>query len=94
MKAKRIEIQHYGVAASFDLKGITVGGSGVIDQQGYIMVQVSKGNTNDRQANAYGHYSHTTFGVTGSISIRQGGLSIGGVRTSRKMPDTMILFRY
>ena len=93
VSAKRIEKQASGVAAVFDLKVVGTN-EGAHSHKGHITVQVSKGNTGDIQANAYGHYTHTTFGITGTVAIRTGSISIGGTRTESKMPDTMIRFNY
>lgn len=55
---------------------------------------MKKGNKNDVRANAYGHYIHVTLGLTGTISIKTGDISLGAQTQKTYMPDTMILFNY
>lgn len=85
----------YGIAKKFNLKAI---GTNIppYNHNGYISVQVKKGNKNDIRANAYGHYTHLTAGFTGtaSIGLTPGSMSVGWGAKESRMPNTMILFNY
>ena len=82
-----------GIAKKFNLKK---GGSNKppYNHHGYISIQVKKGNKNDVRANAYGHYTHVTVGLTGSITIKTGSISVGGNLSKKEMTPPMILFYY
>lgn len=83
-----------GIAKRFNLKGI---GSNIppYNHNGYISVQVKKGNKYDIRANAYGHYSHITAGITGAtIGLTPGSMTIGVGATKTKIDDTMVIFNY
>lgn len=82
-----------GIAKKFNLKKI---GSNAAprNHHGYISIQVKKGNQTDIRANAYGHYTHVTIGLTGTIDIKTGSMSVGGNIKRSNMTDTMILFNY
>lgn len=82
-----------GIAKKFNLKAIGTNAPPT-NHNGYISVQVKKGNINDIRANAYGHYTHVTVGVTGAIDIKTGSISVGGNISKLNMPDTIILFNY
>ncbi|MEY8346344.1 hypothetical protein [Niallia circulans] len=83
----------YGVAKKFNLKAIGKN-KGTSNHHGYISMSVQKGNSKDIQANAYGHYSHITLGVTGTIDIKAGSISVGKAIKVSKMPDAIIKFKY
>lgn len=82
-----------GVAKKFDLKkvGATIA---PYDHHGYVSVQLKKGNKNDIRANGYGHYVHTEVGLSASVSIKTGELSVGPNIKQSKMDDTMVMFNY
>lgn len=82
-----------GIAKKFNLKAMGVNQSPK-NHNGYISIQVKKGNKSDIRANAYGHYTHVTLGITGSIDIKTGSVSVGGNLSKSNMPSTMILFNY
>jgi len=93
--AIQIQNSNQGTAAYFDLK-VVGANTAPYDQEGYLNLQVKKGNTNDVSANAYGHYDHITIALTGtpSIGIKSGSISIGGVTKVTKATSPMILFNY
>ncbi|MCM3216666.1 hypothetical protein ABER75_11155 [Niallia taxi] len=91
--AKSTTRNDYGIAKKFNLKAIGTNDAPK-NHNGYISIQVKKGNKNDIRANAYGHYTHITVGITGTISIKTGDISVGGNLTKSEMDDTMILFNY
>lgn len=78
----------YGVVARYNLK--TISGKG---HRGYLSVQVERKGS-DTKNNAYGHYTHTTVGITGTIGIKTGEISLGWAAKETKMPNTMITFSY
>lgn len=91
--AKSTTRNSYGIAKKFNLKGIG-SNAAPYNHNGYISVQVKKGNKNDIRANAYGNYTHITVGFAGTIDIRTGNISVGGNIKKSEMEDTMILFNY
>lgn len=93
VKASATTQNSKGVAKTFDVKVIGAGVS-PYDQHGYISVKVEKGNKTDVKANAYGHYVHVTLGITGTISLSSGSISVGGASKKTYMDDTMIDFNY
>lgn len=82
-----------GTAAKFDIVG-TGKNAPPRNQNGYLSFQVKKGNKNDIRANAYGHYHHVTLGITGTITLKPGSISVGGVSKVSKAGVPMILFNY
>lgn len=80
-----------GTSAKYDLKVV---GSPPTNHHGYLSFQVKKGNKNDVSANAYGHYAHTTFGITGTIDLKTGSLSVGGASKVSYAKVPYILFNY
>lgn len=82
-----------GIAKKFNLKKIGANAPPT-NHNGYISIQVKKGNKNDIRANTYGHYIHVTLGFTGTIDIKTGSISVGGNIKKSNVTNTMILFNY
>ncbi|MGG2028767.1 hypothetical protein AB1282_23965 [Gottfriedia sp. S16(2024)] len=82
-----------GIAKKFKLKDLGINVA-PYNHNGYLSVEVTKGNKNDITANAYGHYTHLTLGVTSSIDIKTGSIGVGIFCTSTDMDETMIKFNY
>lgn len=57
-------------------------------------VEVSKGNTNDISANAFGHYTHTTLTFSINVSIKTGDIGLGMATAETKMTNTAIKFNF
>ncbi|UQW96239.1 hypothetical protein M2M59_09455 [Rummeliibacillus sp. G93] len=93
VKASATKLNYYGVAKTFDVKVIGADVS-PYDQHGYISVQVEKANKNDIKSNGYGHYTHVTLGITGTVDIKSGNISIGGAIKKTAMNDVMVTFKY
>lgn len=77
-----------GLVARYNLK--TISGNA---HEGYLTLQVERKGT-DTKNNAYGHYTHTTFGLTGTVGIKTGEISLGWAAKETKMPNAMITFDY
>ncbi|MFF3025555.1 hypothetical protein ACFVRR_23410 [Gottfriedia sp. NPDC057948] len=82
-----------GIAKKFNLKDMGIN-MAPYNHNGYLSVEVTKGNKNDITANAYGHYAHIILGVTSSIDIKTGSIGVGIYCTSSYMDETMIKFNY
>lgn len=85
---KEFSSNSYGVVAKFDLKGISQKA-----HTGYLAFQVES-NGSSIKNNAYGHYTHTTIALSGSVSIKTGDISLGWATKESKVPNTMITFNY
>lgn len=83
-----------GLAKKFNLKAIGTNAP-PYNHNGYISVQVKKGNQYDIRANAYGHYAHLTAGVTGgTIGLSVGSLTLSYAFRYTRVSDTMVTFSY
>ncbi|WDV08697.1 hypothetical protein [Lysinibacillus irui] len=82
-----------GLAATFDIQGIGTN-AGASNHHGYISVEVSKGNKNDVSANAFGHYTHTTFSFNITVTIKTGDIGLGATTAETKMTSTAIKFNF
>lgn len=87
--AKNLLNNANGIAATFNLK--TYGSnSGPYNHNGYISVEVSKGNKYDKAANVFGQYTHTTASFNVSLSIKSGDISLGLTTAESKMPTNTL----
>ncbi|MER2039916.1 MAG: hypothetical protein ABS944_17365 [Solibacillus sp.] len=89
--ATQIQPTAVGVAALFDFRKI---GAGLKNHHGYITTRVTKANKTQLNANAYGHYTHTTIAINPTISIRTGDISLGVTTAEKKMPNTLLYITF
>ncbi|MBK3495334.1 hypothetical protein JFL43_10830 [Viridibacillus sp. YIM B01967] len=85
---KSIDRNVNGIAVLYDIivKGY--------DHNGYVSVEVSKANSKDISANAFGHYTHTIFSFNMAVSIRSQDIALGLTTAEKKMTNTAIKFNF
>ncbi|XZF74939.1 hypothetical protein ACSBO6_15165 [Bacillus sp. AL-1R] len=91
--AKSTTKNNKGIAKKFNLKDLGIN-MAPYNHNGYLSVEVTKGNKYDITANAFGHHTHITAGVIYSLDIKTGSIGVGVAGIKNTMENTMIKFNY